>query len=56
MSDYNNPDNTCSVVLSDGQLLDYLKKIREKTCDYKEIKIPELFDETKLQSRIRIIF
>ena len=29
-----NPDNMCSVVLSDGQLLQYLDKIRKRTLDY----------------------
>ncbi len=29
-----NPDNPCSVVLFDEQLLEYLKKIRKKTFDY----------------------
>ncbi len=29
-----NPDNACLVVLSDEQLLEYLMKIRKKTCDY----------------------
>ena len=29
-----NPDHTCSVVLSDEQLLAYLMQIRKKTCDY----------------------
>lgn len=29
-----NPDNMCSIVLSDEQLLEYLAKIRKKTLDY----------------------
>ena len=29
-----NPDNPCSTELSDGQLLEYLKSVREKTFDY----------------------
>ena len=29
-----NPDNPCSVILSDGELLDYLDSIEKKTLDY----------------------
>ena len=29
-----NPDTMCTVVLSDGQLLQYLEKIKKKTLDY----------------------
>lgn len=33
-SEMDNPDNACFVILSDEELLEYLAKIRKKTCDY----------------------
>lgn len=40
-----NPDRVCSVILSDGQLLEYLAKIREKTCDYLDALTDDLLCE-----------
>lgn len=40
-----NPDNACSVVLSDEQLLEYLMKIRKKTCDYLDALTDEMLYE-----------
>lgn len=40
-----NPDNKCSVVLSDEQLLEYLMKIKEKTCDYLDTLTDEMLYE-----------
>lgn len=33
-SGMDNPDNDCAIELSDAELLEYLAKIRKKTCDY----------------------
>lgn len=40
-----NPDNPCDIVLSDGELLEYLEKVRNKTLDY----IGSLTDEMLLE-------
>lgn len=36
-----NPDNPCTVVLSDIELLDYLKQVEKKTLDYLDSLIDE---------------
>lgn len=40
-----NPDNPASITLSDGQLLDYLDQIEQKTYDYLDSLTDEMLYE-----------
>lgn len=40
-----NPDNPCSVVFDDSELLDYLDRVRQKTLDYLDSLDDEMLDE-----------
>lgn len=44
-SGMDNPDNPCTIELSDEQLLDYLYKVRQKTLDYLDSLTDEMLYE-----------